>query len=270
MFCGVTAPQPPFLISQGTYATFSNCLFHSMHLPTTQLLDVSHFGTVALLDTLFANTTFPQGIVGTDAATLATSPDPLPPDGSTDYDAYGGAAGPAADAPEIAVAAEDLTMWFSPASAEDAAHFGAQFVADDETVSDCRGGRCRGVTLPGCPAAADAAPASSLQSLSAEKVGAGGCAEASLGRRRATASVNAPVDPATGDAVPGMDGVVAGKGQRAVHAACLGAAAGGGGDGVGLGFCAGGRWQHVERGDQLSVEHPRLAALAEVRAPWSC
>lgn len=265
-FCRVMAPQSPFLVSQGTYATFRNCLFHSVHLPATHLLDVSHFGTVTLVDTLFANTSLPLGVVGTDAASCSISTDE-----SANDTAHGGVHRPAAEPPGRAVAAEELVMRFSPASDEDAALFGAQFVADDETVSDCGGGRRRGVTLPGCPAAAEWAAAPSPTAWTAESAHGGlrGWAEASHRQEVVEATAIDRVGPPAGAAVPAVDGVETGSGPHAVHAACWGSGLGGGVDGGGLGFCMAGHWQLVERGYELSVEHPWLTALSEVCTPRS-
>lgn len=223
------AAQPPFLLSQGTYATFQNCLFHSVRLPSTQLFDVSHLGTVALVDTLFVGTTFPEGVVGTQAAE-SDPPSPNSRSPGTDdsltetYDTYE-TYDDSLISPQATAAAE-LRLQFSPASTDDAARFGAEFVAVDETMSDCRGGRRRGMTLPGCPPVT-------------------------------RASTEGPKTAPLATPGPGSGDVLA--------AECGGADADRGADvRSGLGYCAQGRWQVVVRGERLSVEDPWLTALAEV------
>lgn len=267
VFAGLMAPQPPFLVSQGTYVTFNNSIFHSVHISATQLLDVSHFGTVSLVDTLFANTSLPLGVVGTYTAEakphagaeyaphapgVNSHADPsAPPERSRR---------PQGDTATVSPAGADsgdgrdahLQIRFSPAPPEDVMHFGAEFVAHDETVSDCRGGARAGVTLPGCPPISgdpDAAGGWGFEPLDmAEAPVAGGWTTRGGGAMHMHGSP-ASVDVGHGEC---WEGSVAG---------------GGVGEGVqqrGLGFCVEDRWQPVALGEKLSVQHPWLATLAQV------
>lgn len=259
VFAGISALGPPFLASRGTYATFNNCLFHSVHVSDAELLDVSHYGTVALVDTLFANTTFPRGVAATRAAQdVADSGAP----GSDPREGPDRVAGFNAGATGVT---------FSPASPDDVTSFGAEFVAMDETVRDCCGdGRCH-ATLPECPGAASGVASAPMHPT----------------RYSTTASPVPSAAPALSVAdAPGWPTVVgtAQAGLESPAAAVLmdefcarqahAQAAGGQievddsaqATGRELGFCAGATWHSVDPGEKLAVTDPWLMALVGVRA----
>eukprot|EP00892_Ulva_mutabilis_P001032 jgi/Ulvmu1/1092/UM106_0008.1 len=254
VFGGIMAAHPPFIASQGTYTTFRNCLFHSVHLPHTELLDISYFGTVALVDTIFTNTTLPHGVAAAHTPTACASPPSsaaAAPSGSND------ACDEAASPGSGAAAAPGFSLRFSPASADDAAHFGAEFVAEDEMVQDECGGLACCSQWPRCVAAMHAA----------ERSGAAGAPRELMAHAPDVSGEGGPVIASRGwhDAGAAADACWACCSQQGLlqDRPGQGGGAGSGEEGLGLGFCEGGQWRPVRRGVKLSLAHPWLAALVE-------
>lgn len=144
MFVNIAAPVAPLLVADKSHATFSNCLFRTIHLPHSELLDLSGGGTATLRRCRFADFEAALGLVDTSFN------DYTPLDAyNGNFDTYGGD-----DMPyEVALA---------PAPEADRVRFGAEWVVWNDTVSDCLGGVkvwddavVRDVA-PGCPAAAGA------------------------------------------------------------------------------------------------------------------
>ena len=142
----VAGRDPPFLVASGAYATFSNCLFRNMHLPRSELFDVSLGGVVSLLNCHFSNVSAQTGLVDTTFndyllfgphnvysygvySEYTTEEDGVY--GVDDHEAY-----------DIALA---------PASEGAALAYGSDYVVVDETISDCLFPRLAKHVLPGCP-----------------------------------------------------------------------------------------------------------------------
>ena len=155
VFAGLVGRAPPFLFAFGTHATFMNCMFKDVVLPRSELFDVSHYGSVSLINCHFANIT-----TGRQENLVDTSYNDFHPvrpyagyirrdiDGFyNDYalDLYKGYYG---DLDHI-----NYDVLFAPAASDAEEVYGSDYFIHNQTMSDCLASSL-GATqfvLPGCP-----------------------------------------------------------------------------------------------------------------------
>ena len=142
--------DPPFLVASGAYATFSNCLFRNVHLPRTEVFDISHGGVITLLNCHFSNISTGNGLVD-------TSYNDYSPFDSDDRYVYEYPVLSSLDGLERVVYGEDdheaydIALAPSPEAAEYA--YGSDYIVVNETISDCLFTQLSESShvLPGCP-----------------------------------------------------------------------------------------------------------------------
>lgn len=139
MFLNIAAPSPPLLVAAKSHATFTNCLFRALHLPRSEVIDLSFGGSVTLRYCRFADVSAARGLVDTSSNDYQTLDEY-----NGNYDEYG--------QKDHAYEIEQ-----EPASVGDWQTFGAEWVVSNTTVSDCIGGVENwedGIVrdlAPGCP-----------------------------------------------------------------------------------------------------------------------
>lgn len=124
IFLNISSSKAPFIFSDKSHGTFSNCFFQNVHMDGSELFDVSFGGAVTLRHCLFRNlTTAHEGLVDTTYNDY-TALDPL----NGVHDVYGDAD------------MGDYDIKLEAAAEEDRRVYGADWIAVDETISDCLGG----------------------------------------------------------------------------------------------------------------------------------
>ena len=160
VFVGLVGHAPPFLFAFGTRATFKNCLFKDVLLPHSELFDVSHYGSVSLLNCHFTNIT--TGHQDGLADTTYNDSHPVIPYASSFTRAYFGFytdKSPYGYTEEAYIAyygdldhiAYDFEL--SPAAADAEDHYGSDYVIHNQAVSDFLAASLveTKFVLPGCP-----------------------------------------------------------------------------------------------------------------------
>ena len=141
----VAGRDPPFLVASGAYATFSNCLFRNVHLPRSEIFDVSLGGAVTLINCHFSNISTNNGIVDTTLNDYLV----YGPDYRFSYNMYGDYSIDGAVYGQGDHEAYDISL--APASQDAALTYGSDYVVVDDTISDCLFLRLSEHVLPGCP-----------------------------------------------------------------------------------------------------------------------